>query len=43
MDTTWRMVRLYVASILTVVIANTGIPIALSFGPTEDTALYETF
>jgi hypothetical protein len=43
MDTTWRVIRLYVTSILTIVIANTGIPIAVSFGPAEDTAIYETF
>jgi hypothetical protein len=43
MDTTWRVLRLYVTSILTVVIGNVGIPIAVSFGPVEDTALYETF
>jgi hypothetical protein len=43
MNTTWRIIRLYVASILTVVIGNVEIRVALSFGPTEDTALYNTF
>jgi hypothetical protein len=43
MDTTWRVLRLYVTSVLTVVIGNVGIPIAVSFGPVEDTALYDTF
>jgi hypothetical protein len=36
MDPTRRVVRLYVVSILTVVITNIGIPIALDFGLTED-------
>jgi hypothetical protein len=43
MDTTWRVVHLYVASILTMVIANVGIPIALSFGLTKDSVLYRAF
>jgi uncharacterized membrane protein YqgA involved in biofilm formation len=43
MDTTRRVIRLYVASVLTVVIANVGIPIALSFGLTEDNSLYDSF
>jgi hypothetical protein len=38
MGITWRIIRLYVASILKVVIGNVGIPVALSFGPTEDAA-----
>jgi hypothetical protein len=42
MDTTWRVLRLHATSILTVVIGNAGIPIAVSFGPVEDTALYDT-
>jgi hypothetical protein len=43
MDTTWRVISLYVASILTVVIVNVGIAIALSFGLTEDSSLYDAF
>jgi hypothetical protein len=43
MDTRWRVIRLYVGSILTVVIAAVGIPIALSFGLAEDTSLYDAF
>jgi hypothetical protein len=43
MDTTWRIIRLYVASILTVVIGNLEIQIAFSFGPVKDTRLYDTF
>jgi energy-coupling factor transporter transmembrane protein EcfT len=42
-DTTWRVIRLYLASIFTVVIANAGIPIALGFGLTEDSSLYDAF
>jgi hypothetical protein len=42
-DPTWRIIRLYVASILTVVLGNVGIPIALSFGPVEDAGLCNTF
>jgi hypothetical protein len=43
MDTTWKIIRLYVASILTVVVGNVGVPIALSFGPAENNDLYDTF
>jgi hypothetical protein len=42
MDMTWRIIHLSVASILTVVIGNVGILIALSFSPVEDTGLKET-
>jgi hypothetical protein len=41
MDTTWKILRCYVASILTVVIGNVDVSIALSFGPVEDVALYD--
>jgi hypothetical protein len=43
MDTIWRIIRVYVASILTVVIGTVRIPIALSFGPVEDTGFSDTF
>jgi hypothetical protein len=42
MDTTWTIIRLCVASILTVV-GNVGIPVALSFGPAENKNLYDPF
>jgi hypothetical protein len=43
MDTTWRVIKLYVALALTVAAANVGIPIALNFGPTENAELYDGF
>jgi hypothetical protein len=43
MDITWPVIRLYVASILTVAARNVGIPIALSFGPAENAELYDGF
>jgi hypothetical protein len=43
MDTTWRVIGLYVASILTVAAGNVGIPIALNFGPVENVELYDGF
>jgi hypothetical protein len=43
LDTTWRVMRLYVTSILMVILANVGIPVAFAFGPVEDSNLYETF
>jgi hypothetical protein len=43
MDPTWRAIRLYLVSILTVIIPNVGIPIAVSFDLTEDSFLYNAF
>jgi hypothetical protein len=43
MDTTWQIIRLPEASILTGVTGNVGIPMALSFGPAENTELYKAF
>jgi hypothetical protein len=43
MDTTWRIIQLHVALILTIGIGNVGIPVALSSGPIKDTALSNTF
>jgi hypothetical protein len=41
--TTWKVLRFYVASILTAVIGNVGVPVALSFSLAEDTDLYGAF
>jgi hypothetical protein len=43
METTWRIIRVDVPSILTVVAGNVGIPIALNFGPMENCELYDRF
>lgn len=43
MDTTFKVLRLYHTAILVAVSHNVGIPIALSFGPAENIALYDSF
>jgi hypothetical protein len=43
MDTAWRVIRLYVTSILTAAVGNDGIPIALNFSLAENAELYDVF
>jgi hypothetical protein len=43
MDSTWKIILSRVSPILMLSIVNVGIPVALTIGPKEDKALYETF
>jgi hypothetical protein len=43
MDATWKIIRVYVASILMLSICHFGIPVMLDLGSREDKALSETF
>jgi hypothetical protein len=40
-DTTWKVIRSYVAAILMAVPRNVGIPLAFAFGVAETVELYE--
>jgi hypothetical protein len=42
-DTTWTVMREYVTAILVAISHNTAIPLAFSFGPIEDSNLYDMF
>jgi hypothetical protein len=41
LDTTWHVIRQYVTAILMAVFRNVGIPLAFTFGATENLELYE--
>ena len=43
MDTTWKIVSKYVTSILMTCVRNVGIPVAFTFGASEDKHLYQNF
>jgi hypothetical protein len=43
LDATFKIIPKAVASIMNLSICNVGIPVALAFGPVEDSNLYETF
>jgi hypothetical protein len=43
LDTTWMVAYLFTCSIMMLSIRNIEIPIALSFGPVEDTGLHDRF
>jgi hypothetical protein len=43
MDTTWKVLRLYVTSIFMCSICNVGILVAIAFGSTETKELYQIF
>jgi hypothetical protein len=43
LDATFKIIPRAVASIMTLSIYNVGIPVAMAFGPIEDSTLYETF
>lgn len=43
LDMTWRILRPYVSAVLKVCIRNVGVPVAVSFGPSESTELYQKF
>ena len=43
LDTTWKVVSKYVTSILMTCIRNVGVPVAFTFGDSENKHLYQTF
>ena len=43
LDTTWKLIPCYVTSILMLSVCNVGIPVAFSFGDSENTDIYDQF